>query len=255
MACTSTDARRPPQNPPIRLGLVAIMFVSLSIAWRNQSWEFHGVYLAALVTLAFVGFYVLAKLAATWDQPKMTRKDFQEKLRARGREATMSVGPATLSRAGGNSPQGMIVTPDGRFVVVANESTSNVSVFSLNSSTGALIAVTGSPFGSGDQPGPVTIHPSGKFIFVGNTGGNSLSAYSIDSTGGLTALSGTPIPLGTNAQPSSIAVDHAGKFVFVSIVPQEAVGFALDSNTGALTPVKGSPFSIGAVTRDMVFAP
>jgi disulfide bond formation protein DsbB len=61
--------------------LVAIMFVVLSIAWRNQSWEFHGVYLAALVTLAFVGFYVLARLAATWDQPKLTRKDFQEKLR------------------------------------------------------------------------------------------------------------------------------------------------------------------------------
>jgi hypothetical protein len=68
------------------LWLVAIMFVSLSIAWRNQSWEFHGVYLAALVTLAFVGFYVLAKLAATWDQSKMNRKDFQEKLRFRSKQ-------------------------------------------------------------------------------------------------------------------------------------------------------------------------
>jgi hypothetical protein len=54
--------------------LVVIMFVVLSIGWRNQSWEFHGVYLAALVTLAFVGFYVLATLAATWDEPKLTRK-------------------------------------------------------------------------------------------------------------------------------------------------------------------------------------
>jgi hypothetical protein len=54
--------------------LVVIMFVVLSIGWRNQSWEFHGVYLAALVTLAFVGFYVLATPATTWDEPKLTRK-------------------------------------------------------------------------------------------------------------------------------------------------------------------------------------
>jgi 6-phosphogluconolactonase len=169
--------------------------------------------------------------------------------------ATGALGTPVEVPTGGNSPQGIIVTPDGSFVVAANQSTSNVSVFSLDSSTGALTAVTGSPFGSGNQPGPVAIDPSGKFVFVGNTGGNTLSTYSIDSSGNLTALSGTPLPLGTNAQPSSVAVDHAGKFVFVSIVPQQAAGFALDSNTGALTPVTGSPFSIGAVTRDLVFVP
>jgi 6-phosphogluconolactonase (cycloisomerase 2 family) len=169
--------------------------------------------------------------------------------------ATGALGTPMEVPTGGNSPHGIGVTPDGGFVLVVNQATSNVSVFSLDSGTGALTAVSGSPFASGDQPGPIAIDPSGKFVFVANTGGNSLSAYSIDSTGRLTALSGTPIPLGTNAQPSSIALDHAGKFVFVSIVPQEAAGFALDSNTGALTPVTGSPFSIGAVTRDMVFVP
>ncbi len=155
----------------------------------------------------------------------------------------------------GNSPQGIRVTPDGKFVVVANQGTSNVSVFSLDASTGALAAVPGSPFASGNEPAPVAIDPSGKFVFVGDTGGNSLSAYTIDSAGSLTPVTGTPIPLGDNAQPSSIAVDPAGKFVYVSIVPQEVAGFALDPSTGALTPITGSPFSVGAVTRDMVFVP
>jgi 6-phosphogluconolactonase (cycloisomerase 2 family) len=155
----------------------------------------------------------------------------------------------------GNSPQGIRVTPDGKFVIVANQGTSNVSVLSLDPSTGALTAVPGSPFPSGSAPGPVAIDPSGKFVFVGDTGGNSLSAYTIDSAGSLTPVSGTSIPLGGITQPSSIAVDPAGKFVYVSIVPREVAGFALDPSTGALTPITGSPFSVGAVTRDMVFVP
>jgi 6-phosphogluconolactonase (cycloisomerase 2 family) len=164
----------------------------------------------------------------------------------------------------GNSPQGIRVTPDGKFVVVANQGTNNVAVFSLDATTGALTEVPGSPFASGQQPGPVAIDPpvlagtgapSGKFVFVGDTGGNSLSAYAIDSAGSLTPVPGTPIPLGANAQPSSIAVDLAGKFVYVSIAPQEVAGFALDPSTGVLTPITGSPFSVGAVTRDMVFVP
>jgi lactonase family protein with 7-bladed beta-propeller len=95
---------------------------------------------------------------------------------------------------GGDSPQGIRVTPDGKFVVVVNQGTSNVSVYSLDASTGALAAVPGSPFASGSAPGPVAIDPSGKFVFVGDTGGNSLSAYTIDSAGSLTPVTGTPLP-------------------------------------------------------------
>jgi 6-phosphogluconolactonase len=165
----------------------------------------------------------------------------------------LQLGSPTSS--GGNSPQGIRVTPDGKFVIAVNQGTGNVSVYSLDASTGALAVVPGSPFASGSAPGPVAIDPSGKFVFVGDTGGNSLSAYTIDSAGSLTPVTGTPIPLGGNAQPSSIAVDPAGKFVYVSIVPQEVAGFALDPSTGVLTPITGSPFSAGAVTRDMVFVP
>lgn len=162
----------------------------------------------------------------------------------------------------GDSPQGIRVTPDGKFVVVVNQGTSSaictlncVSVFSLDSSTGALTEVPGSPFASGDGPGAVAIDPSGKFVFVGNTAGNSMSAYTIDASGNLTPVAGTPVPLGTNAQPSSIAVDPGGKFVYVSIVGKQVAGFAIDAITGALAPLAGSPFSLGALARDMVFVP
>jgi lactonase family protein with 7-bladed beta-propeller len=161
----------------------------------------------------------------------------------------------------GDSPQGIRVTPDGKFVVVANSATSTVAVFSLDASTGALTEVPGSPFASGQQAGLVAIGPpalagtpSGKFVFV--AGGN-ISAYTIDSAGSLTSVPGTPVSIGANAQPISIAVDPAGKFVYVGIVGREVAGFAIDQSTGALTPISGSPFPLNSQgpTRDMVFVP
>jgi 6-phosphogluconolactonase len=167
--------------------------------------------------------------------------------------------PGTATSTGGDSPQGVRVTPNGNFVILVNQGTSTVfcrsvcvSVFSLDPNTGALATVPGSPFASGDAPGAIAIDPSGKFVFVGNTGGNSLSAYTIDSAGSLTPVTGSPLSLGVNAQPSSIAVDPSGKFVYVSIVPREVAGFALDASTAALTPMTGSPFAVGEVTRGVV---
>ena len=157
--------------------------------------------------------------------------------------------------ASGTNPQGIRVTPDGKFVVVANQGTGNVSVFSLDQSSGILSAVSGSPFASGSAPGPVAIDPSGNFVFVGDSAAGNLYEYAIDSTGALTSVGGSPFSLGSSAQPSSIAVDPADKFVYVSIGTQQLAGFALDSSTGALSPISGSPFSVGAVTRDIVFVP
>jgi len=139
---------------------------------------------------------------------------------------------------------------------VVNQKSSNLAVFSLDHSTGALTAVPGSPFPSGPKPGAMTIDPTGKFVLVADSGNNNLTPYTIDSAGSLTA--GTPVFLGeTNSQPSAIAVDPAGKFVFVGIFNQRVAGFALDTNTGSLQPMPGSPFSGSPqfVTQDMVFEP
>ena len=50
------------------------------------------------------------------------------------------------------------ITPDGKFVVVVNQGSNNLSVFSLDATTGALTPVPGSPFPSGPQPGPMASH-------------------------------------------------------------------------------------------------
>ena len=65
----------------------------------------------------------------------------------------------------------MTVDPSGRFAYVANLVGDNVSAYTINSSTGALSAVAGSPFAAGNDPWSVTVDPSGKFAYVANFDG------------------------------------------------------------------------------------
>jgi 6-phosphogluconolactonase (cycloisomerase 2 family) len=44
------------------------------------------------------------------------------------------------------------VSPNGSFLYVANGGSNNVSAFTINSSTGVLAAVAGSPFSAGTTP-------------------------------------------------------------------------------------------------------
>jgi len=181
-----------------------------------------------------------------------------------GKISTLSRNPTTgqvtvlptPADTGGLAPDAVAVTADGKFVVVVNQHSNNLAVFSLDHSTGSLTAVPGSPFPSGPHPGAMTIDPSGKFVLVADSGNNNLTPYSIDSAGTLTA--GTSVFLGeANSQPSAIAVDPAGKFVFVGIFNRQIAGFTLDPSTGSLKPMPGSPFSGSPqfVTQDMVFEP
>ena len=62
------------------------------------------------------------------------------------------------------------------FVYVANSGSNNVSAYTVNTGTGALSAVEGSPFSSGRSPHGVAVDPTEKYIYVANYGGNTVSA-------------------------------------------------------------------------------
>jgi 6-phosphogluconolactonase (cycloisomerase 2 family) len=142
------------------------------------------------------------------------------------------------------------VDPLGRFAYVANLNTSNVAAYKINSSTGALTAVSGSPFAAGTSPISVTADPSGRFVYVANQGSLNISAFAIDaSTGALSPLGDSPVPTGTtDAAPVSVTVDPTGQFVYVansSIVNGSISAFTIDPGTGELTAVAHSPFADG----------
>jgi 6-phosphogluconolactonase len=70
--------------------------------------------------------------------------------------------------------------------------------------TGALTAITGSPFAS-PQPAAVAVDPTGKFVYVANLSAGTVSAFAIAAAdSSLTPLTGSPFAAGL--QPTAIAI-------------------------------------------------
>src|SRR5882762_3870585 len=70
-----------------------------------------------------------------------------------------------------------------RFLYVSNNGTNDISVFSIDTTTGALTPVPGSPFatgGSGSLFGiSLAVTPNGKFLYAGNSVSSDISAFSV----------------------------------------------------------------------------
>ncbi len=154
--------------------------------------------------------------------------------------------PGSPFPAGGN-PLGLVVGgvgAGGKFLYTANPDATNPSIsgFSVDSTTGVLSPLSGSPF-----PLPVSHYmatdQTGAYLYV--TSGASIVGYAIDAdTGALTALPGFPVAAGANAY--SITVDLTNQFLYVANEGAANIaGFRLDASTGALTPMAGSPFPAG----------
>jgi 6-phosphogluconolactonase len=94
-----------------------------------------------------------------------------------------------------------------QFAYVVDANDRSVSGYTIDSSTGALKTITGSPFAAGSRPFFVAVDPSGKFVYVANKNGNNVSGYTIDSsTGVLKAITGSPFA--AESEPVSIAFAH-----------------------------------------------
>ncbi len=75
------------------------------------------------------------------------------------------------------------------FAYVANFDDSNLSGYTINTATGVLTAIAGSPFSAGADPDSVAVDPSGKFLYVvGNAVGNVVFGFTIDRAMGTLTL-------------------------------------------------------------------
>ena len=165
---------------------------------------------------------------------------------------TPIAGSPFATQANFPGPSGFAFGGGGKFLYVGMAGTANannvVSGFAVDSTTGALTQITGSPFAAGKDPGHIASDPKGKFLFTANSQDNTVSAFTIDATSGaLTPISGSPFAAGGGAV--SVAVDRDGTFVYLGMQPSPIAGtqglsaFSIDGATGALTPLAGSPFA------------
>ncbi len=143
--------------------------------------------------------------------------------------------------------------PFGKFLyAISNNTTSNtISVFSINSSSGALAPVAGSPFQMtiNGLAYSVVVHPSGKFVYVSFPQSEEIAAWSINtSTGAITAVPGSPFPSGVTSgnAPNSLLVTPSGEFLYALSGGTTVFGYRVDANSGALTAINGSPFTLSS---------
>ena len=130
-------------------------------------------------------------------------------------------------------PSGMFAyaADGGAFPPGSFGGSSSVSMYTINSTTGALTSI--GMIAAGTGPDSVAVDPAGKFAYVTNFSSNDVSMYTIDATTGALASIGM-IAAGTG--PDSVAVDPAGKFAYVTNFGSNDVSmYTIDATTGALT--------------------
>jgi 6-phosphogluconolactonase (cycloisomerase 2 family) len=109
--------------------------------------------------------------------------------------------------AAGGQPRSLTFDGTGDYLYVANATDNTISGYSVLSS-GALTALSGSPFSSvGTQPFALALDQSKKFLLAADLGGNpDVQLFSFDST---TAGKLDPGATATNAaQPAAVASTH-----------------------------------------------
>jgi 6-phosphogluconolactonase len=160
-------------------------------------------------------------------------------------------GDGTLTLSGtpiatGGGPRGMVLDPSERFLLVTNAgpNVNTISVFSVDSATGALSEAPGSPFPAHDGPNEILMTPSGKFVYVTSSTG-FITAFTF-AGGVLTEVNGSPFASGLGL--SALAVDSGEHFLYAANTTDNTIsGFAIDPGSapgsvpGALSAVPGSP--------------
>jgi 6-phosphogluconolactonase (cycloisomerase 2 family) len=114
----------------------------------------------------------------------------------------------------GTGPAALAAGASDHFLYVANSTSGNISIMTINGTTGALSEIVNSPITAGTAPIFLTLSSSGSFLYSLNLQSNNVSAYSADAnTGALNALTGSPFSAGTG--PVYSVIDSTSSTLFV----------------------------------------
>lgn len=172
---------------------------------------------------------------------------------------TYTIAPATgaLTPVAGNpfGPNGvdafsLAVDPLGHFLYFGDIVAAQIHIMAINSSSGALTEVPGSPVGTGNNPLSMQVDPSGKSLYVLAGGESSVWQYSIDATTGTLTkqgrvsalMAGTSLAVLSGAAP----VQSTPTYAYVAESGgSEVRGYAIDPQRGSLSQLATSPYPFG----------
>lgn len=184
--------------------------------------------------------------------------------RSTGALSTIAGSPYTVPTTSGRATSA-VADPQGRFLFVGSNNTGEVWAYEIESKSGVLTLIAGSPFTvqfTFSRASSLTVDAAGTFLYVGQ-GDPSLGvmAFSIDQAHGiLSQLAATPFHLGV----AQLHADPAAEFLAGTAQIQNQSGpaapdtriyrFLIESN-GVPTPVAGSPFQTTFAPYDFITLP
>jgi 6-phosphogluconolactonase (cycloisomerase 2 family) len=147
----------------------------------------------------------------------------------------------------GSGPRHVAFDPDGEFLYVLNELTSDIYVFPFDSSSGELgdaiqtIGTVSEDFPPEKSTAEIMVHPSGKFLYASNRKhtehpeADAIVAFRIDEeTGELTLIGHTTENI---AFPRAFNFDPTGTWLYaLNQKGDSIVQFEINQETGELTP-------------------
>ena len=133
------------------------------------------------------------------------------------------------------------VSPSRNLLFVSNSGDKTISVFTINPTTGVLLAVPGSPFASGltlDSCGGMSLAatPNGNFLMASANG--TIQTFSVATNGVLTPASSL-----TNLPTPMVGMKISGDGRFLAVSHQLSVSVFTIAADGSLAAVPGSPFT------------
>ncbi|MGA9304094.1 MAG: hypothetical protein WBW31_01695 [Candidatus Sulfotelmatobacter sp.] len=182
----------------------------------------------------------------------------------------LSAGAATFGPINGfqspaippTDPSIGVVVAQQQFLYTAFSSTNQIYGWSIDKTSGALTAISGSPYSvsylgfvgvSGFNQLSMITNPAGTLLFVADAGNAEIWVYEIGlassaTPGALTLAPGSPFSTGA-FQPWNMTTDGLGKYLYVTSITADHQGLGIaaysigtGSSEGTLAAVNGSPF-------------
>jgi 6-phosphogluconolactonase (cycloisomerase 2 family) len=143
--------------------------------------------------------------------------------------------------ATGSAPFAVAFDPSGRFAYVANKGSANVSLLSVNPTTGALARIANETPG-GTAGRDITVDPTGRFVYTADDVNSKVTSFKIGSNGALTQTGQQTV-----SGAFGVKVDPSGRFMYAigNTSPSVAI-YSINSVDGSLSPTGNGPNALGS---------
>jgi hypothetical protein len=135
----------------------------------------------------------------------------------------------------------IVVAPQG-FLYAANHQSGDISVFSIEATTGSVTTIMARPFeGPAWTSGPIAlaVDPAGRFLAAGHAPTGTVVTFSIATDG---SLSPRAPATAVGGPPTMLKVSPDGRLLAVTLENDGRIAVFRVAADGAVAPVTGSPF-------------